>query len=140
MERGVQMKGPVARQGQPLWRACEREHGGQTKSRGLEEGGGQSAIILLFVTVPQRLKILPLTPPKVRALSLHFLLVYWDGTDEDIRVGISALCAGEMVGKALRAYPLKFNTFSKGLMSSSQSRCPFHGPSTDHLTPANISC
>ncbi len=40
------MKGPVARRGQPLWRACEREHGGQAKSRGLgEEEAGQAVII-----------------------------------------------------------------------------------------------
>lgn len=45
MGRGVRMKGPVAGQGQPLWRACEREHRGQPKSRGSDEGGGQSAII-----------------------------------------------------------------------------------------------
>ncbi len=41
------MKGPVARRGQPLWRACEREHGGQAKSRGLGEGGGSSCYYLV---------------------------------------------------------------------------------------------
>lgn len=82
---------------------------------------GQAFIIkLLFVTVENPSFDTTQGEGLIATLPLGIL----DGTDEVIKVGISALCAGEMVGKALRAYPLKFNMVSKGLVSSSQSWCP----------------
>lgn len=130
------MKGPVARRGQPLWRACEREHGGQAKRFGGGGGGSGCYYLVAFVTVENPSFDTTQGESLIATLPLGIL----DGTDEVIKVGISALCAGEMVGKALRAYPLKFNMVSKGLMSSSQLCVLLARPATDQLTPASVSC